>query len=304
VRTIATRPETTVHELTDLFESLEPELVASGFVFTEGPLWHPSGILYVSDVDDQVHYKVHLNGNTGPATREVIRENSGGANGAVFDRAGRVVICEQDARRVVRYEPDGSITVLADRYEGKRLNRSNDIVLHPDGSLYFTDPDKKGLPEEEKELGHAAIFRLDRDGEITLLARDMNHPNGLAFSRDQKTLYVSNSRPDPHLHAYDVPPDGQLTGSRRVREMPYGPAGELDGVPDGLKLDARGNIFVTGPGGIWVWDSDENLLGVVGLSELPANLGWGDADNRTMFVTARTSVYRLRTTAPGIPVQH
>jgi sugar lactone lactonase YvrE len=293
-----------VTELSDLFETLDPELVVSGFVFTEGPLWDPPGVLYVSDVDDQVHYKVHLSGNSGSAIKEVIRANSGGANGAVFDRDGRIVICEQDARRVVRYEADGSIAVLADRFEGKRLNRSNDIVLHPDGSLFFTDPDKKGLAEEEKELGYASVFRLDNDGGLTRLANDMNHPNGLAFSGDHKTLYVSNSRPDPHLHAYDVSPGGALSNSRRVCEMPYGPAVELDGVPDGLKLDANGNIYVTGPGGIWVWDSDENLLGVVELPELPANLGWGDTDNRTMFVTARTSVYSLRTTAPGIPVQH
>ena len=197
-----------------------------------------------------------------------------------------------------------AITQLADRFEGKRLNRSNDVVLHPDGSLYFTDPDKKGLNEEEKELGYAAIFRLQPDGELTLLARDMNHPNGLAFSRDHKSLYVSNSRPDPHLHAYDVSSSGELINSRRVCEMPYGPARELDGVPDGLKLDADGNIYSTGSGGIWVWDANETLLGVVELPELPANLGWGDSDNRTMFVTARTSVYRLRTTAAGIPVQH
>ena len=171
-----------------------------------------------------------------------------------IDRQGRVVICEQVARRVVRYEADGSITVLADRFEGKRLNRSNDVVLHPDGSVYFTDPDKKGLPGEEKELGYAAIFRLGANRELTLLASDMNHPNGLAFSRDHTTLYVSNRRPDPHLHAYDVSPGGELTRSRVVCEMPYGPAGEVDGVPDGLKLDGDGNIYSTGPGGIWVWD--------------------------------------------------
>jgi sugar lactone lactonase YvrE len=300
--------ENVVPGLADLFDSLEAKLVASGFVFTEGPLWassaHPSGILYVSDVDARIHYKVHLKENADPANKEIIRENSGGANGAVFDSEGRLVMCEQDARRVVRYEPDGSITVIADRFEGRRLNRSNDVVLHPDGSLYFTDPDKKGLPEEEKELGYAAIFRLNPEGGLTLLANDMNHPNGLAFTPDFKTLYVSNSRPDPHLHAYDVSPDGHLGNSRRVCEMPYGPAGELDGVPDGLKLDANGNIYSTGPGGIWVWDSEENFLGLVELPELPANLGWGGPDNRTMFITARTSVYSLRTTASGTPVQH
>jgi sugar lactone lactonase YvrE len=300
--------ECVLTQIADLFESTVPQLVASGFVFTEGPLWtpdgHPTGILYVSDVHASIHYKVRLATDSEPAVTETIRENSGGANGAVFDADGRLVICEQEARRVVRYETDGSITVLADSFEGKRLNRSNDVVLHPDGSLYFTDPDKKGLAEDEKELGYASIFRLSPDGNLTRLANDMNHPNGLAFSNDMKTLYSSNSRPDPHLHAYDVAADGTLSNSRRVHEMPYGPAGELDGVPDGLKLDADGNIFSTGPGGIWIWDSQENYLGLLELPELPANLGWGDADNKTMYVTARTSVYSLRVYSPGIPVQH
>ena len=283
-----------------LFTSTKPELLVTGFVFTEGPLWHPDGILYVSDVDAQVHYKVRLEQKV---ITEVIRDGSGGANGAVFDKDGCLVICEQDARRVVRYEPDGSITVLVDKYGDKRLNRSNDIILHPDGSLYFTDPDKKGLEESDKELGFASIFRINLDGDLVLLAKDMNHPNGLGFSVDGKTLYVSNSRPDPHLHAYSVDNSGMLNDSRIVAEMPYGNLGELSGVPDGLKLDAEGNIYVTGPGGIWVWDKDEEFLGVIELPELPANIGWGGIDNCTMFVTARTSVYTFKMTRPGIPKQ-
>ena len=282
-----------------LFESLEPSTVATGFIFTEGPLWDPSGFMYVSDVDGETHYRVDLSSGE----KSVIRENSGGANGAVFDSQGRVVICEQNARRVRRYEADGSLALLADRFEGKRLNRCNDVVRGPDDSLYFTDPDKKGLPEEEKDLGHAAIWRISSDGSLEMMAADINHPNGLAFSPDGNTLYVSNSRPDPHLHAYDVASDGSLSGSRVVQEMPYGPAGELDGVPDGLKLDEDGNIFSTGPGGLWIWDSGENHLGVFELPELPANLGWGDADRKTMYVTARTSVYSLRVKTAGIPIQ-
>ena len=281
-----------------LFTSTKPELLVTGFVFTEGPLWHPDGILYVSDVDAQVHYKVRLEQKV---ITEVIRDGSGGANGAVFDKDGCLVICEQDARRVVRYEPDGSITVLVDKYGDKRLNRSNDIILHPDGSLYFTDPDKKGLEESDKELGFASIFRINLDGDLVLLAKDMNHPNGLGFSVDGKILYVSNSRPDPHLHAYSVDNNGMLNDSRIVAEMPYGNLGELSGVPDGLKLDAEGNIYVTGPGGIWVWDKYEEFLGVIELPELPANIGWGGTDNCTMFVTARTSVYTFKMTRPGIP---
>ena len=136
-----------------------------------------------------------------------------------------------------------------------------------------------------------------------LLANDMNHPNGLGFSVDRKTLYVSNSRPDPHLHAYSVDNSGMLNDSRIVAEMPYGSLGELSGVPDGLKLDVEGNIYVTGPGGIWVWDKYEEFLGVIELPELPANIGWGGIDNCTMFVTARTSVYTFKMTRPGIPKQ-
>ena len=283
-----------------LFTSTKPELLVTGFVFTEGPLWHPDGILYVSDVDAQVHYKVRLEQKV---ITEVIRDGSGGANGAVFDKDGCLVICEQDARRVVRYEPDGSITVLVDKYGDKRLNRSNDIILHPDGSLYFTDPDKKGLEESDKELGFASIFRINLDGDLVLLAKDMNHPNGLGFSVDGKTLYVSNSRPDPHLHAYSVDNSGMWNDSRVVAEMPDGNLGELSGVPDGLKLDAEGNIYVTGPGGISVWDKYEEFIGVIELPELPANIGWGGIDNCTMFVTARTSVYTFKMTRPGIPKQ-
>lgn len=282
-----------------LFESTTAKQVGTGFVFTEGPLWDPSGFLYVSDVDARIHYR--LNPSTGEKT--VIRENSGGANGAVFDEQGRVVICEQDARRVCRYEDGASLTLLASHHDGKRLNRCNDVVRGPGNTLYFTDPDKKGLPEEEKELGHSAIWRLHEDGSLDLMASGMNHPNGLAFSPDGSVLYVSNSRPDPHLHAYDIAQDGSLSNSRIVDDMPYGPAGELDGVPDGLKLDEAGNIFSTGPGGIWIWDSSENLLGVLELPELPANLGWGCDDRKTMYVTARTSVYELRVKTPGIPVQ-
>ena len=285
--------------LESLFESTTPKQVATGFVFTEGPLWDPSGFLYVSDVDARIHYRVFPDSGR----KEVIRENSGGANGAVFDRQGRVVICEQDARQVRRYEKDGSLTLLASHHGTKRLNRCNDIVRGPGDTLIFTDPDKKGLKPEEKELGHAALWRLEPGGKPEMLASDMNHPNGLGFSPDSKRLYVSNSRPDPHLHCYDVQADGTLTNSRRVEEMPYGPAGELDGVPDGLKLDEAGNIFSTGPGGVWVWDANEQFIGLLKLPELPANLGWGSPDRRTMYVTARTSVYALRVKTPGIPVQ-
>ena len=296
--------------LDDILESTEPEQVATGFGFTEGPLWHPDGFLYVSDVAARIHYRVALPG--GETT--VVRTDSGEANGSTFDLKGRLVTCEQDARRVVRTEQDGSLTVLADSYQGKRLNRCNDIVGHSSGSLYFTDPDKY-LDESERELGSSALFRLMPDGRLELLATDMNYPNGLAFSPDESLLYASNTRPDPHLHVYDVRADGTLTNSRVFAEMPYVPAEpgatfvtprgvirpavEKGGVPDGLKVDVKGRIYCTGPSGIWVWEADGTYLGLITLPELPASLAWGDDDRRTMYVTARTSVYRLRVKTPG-----
>ena len=302
--------------LDDILENPQPELVATGFEFTEGPLWHPDGFLYVSDVDARVHYRVDL----GSGEKTVIRTDSGGANGATFDADGLVVLCEQDARRVVRLEADGGLTVVADRYDGKRINRANDVVARRDGTIYFTDP--QGLMEEsEKELDSSGIFRVDADGSLTVVAGDMNHPNGLAFSPDEDRLYVSNTRPDPHLHVYDVfggGGDGSLGNSRVLAKMPYVPAGEGElfrahsgamrpavergGVPDGLKVDTEGRIFCTGPGGVWVFDSDGSEIGLIELPELPANVAFGDPDLRTLFVTARTSVYRLRVKAPGIPV--
>ncbi len=293
-----------VANLTDLVEPSAPEIFATGFVFTEGPLWDPSGFLYVSDVDARVHYRV-FPGN--PARKEVIRMSSGGANGSAFGPDGLVINCEQDARRIVRLERDGSRTVLSAGSTRIRLNRCNDVVCRPDGSIYFSDPDKF-LQASERDLGHSAVWRLKPSPDVqspglvlSMVASDMNHPNGLAFSPDGKTLYVSNTRPDPHLHAYDVLPNGYLTNSRVFADMPYGPRGEMDGVPDGMKIDSQGRVYCTGPGGIWVWEPDGTRVGVIRLPELPANLAWGDADRKSLYITARTSVYRLRMKVTGAP---
>jgi len=285
--------------------------VATDFVFTEGPLWHPDGFLFVSDINGQTHYKVSLP----DGARTVLRRNSAGANGATFDAQGRLVMCEQYGRRLIRTEPGGEIVTLADTYRGKRLNGTNDVVCRSDGSLYFTDPDKL-IPEPERELGHSAIFRLTPDGELHLLISEMNHPNGLAFSPDETKLYVSNTRPDPHLYVFDVRPDGALANGRLFAELPYvpaepgttfttsaglvRPAAEKGGVPDGLKVDVEGRIFCTGPGGTWVWGADGSHIGIIHTPELPANVAFGDADHRSLYLTCRTSVYMLRTRTPGI----
>ena len=300
-------------DLSNVLEAGGPVLIATGFVFTEGPLWHPGGYLYVSDINDAVHYRVSLP----DGMRTTLRRDSGGANGSTYDAQGRVVTCEQYGRRLVRNEPDGSMVTLADSYQGKRLNGTNDVVKRSDGSLYITDP--QGLiPEEERELGFSAIFRYMPDGELRLLTSEMNHPNGLAFSPDETKLYVSNTRPDPHLFVFDVQPDGALANGRTFAEMPYEPsepgatfvtsaglvrpAAEAGGVPDGLKVDTAGRIFCTGPGGTWVWEADGTHLGIICTPELPANVGFGDADLRSLYITARMSVYRVRTVTPGIAV--
>ncbi len=298
-------------DLSDILSPGDPKLVAGGFEFTEGPLWHPDGFMYVSDVDARVHYRVDL----ASGGKTVIRSNSGGANGATYDADGLVVICEQDARRVVRIQRDCSIEVIADRYEGKSLNKPNDIVVHSNGDIFFTDP--QGLLDEaDRELGYSAIFRLSADGVLTLMASDMNHPNGLAFSPDETKLYASNTRPDPHLQIYDVASDGNLSYSRVFAEMPYvpsapgemfrahsgamRPAGERGGVPDGLKVDTAGRVFCTGPGGTWVFDPDGTHRGTIETRELPANVAFGDPDGKTLFITARTSVYKVRLQTAGI----
>lgn len=298
-------------DLSGVLEPGDPVRVATGFVFTEGPLWHPDGFLYVSDINAATHYRVSLpNGE-----KTVIRRDSGGANGATFDLQGRLVMCEQYGRRLVRTEPDGELTTLADRYEGKRLNGTNDVVRRSDGSLYFTDPERL-IPEPERELGHSAIFRYMPDGELRLMTSEMNHPNGLAFSPDETKLYASNTRPNPHLYVFDVSPDGALADGRLFAEMPYGPAepgatfttsaglirpmAEKGGVPDGLKVDVEGRIFCTGPGGTWVWEAGGTHLGIIRTPELPANVAFGDVDSRSLYMTCRTSVYMLRTRTPGI----
>ena len=257
--------------------------------------------------------------DAGTGEKTVIRENDGGANGATYDLKGRVVWCEQDLYRVVRREHDGSWTLLASEYRGVRLNRSNDVVGRSDGSLYFSDPQFL-MPPEDRLIGTSSIFRIDPGGGLHQAATDMNHPNGLAFSPDESLLYVSNTRPDPHMHVYDVAADGSLSNGRVFAEMPYipggpdegdtfvshsgaeRPIGERGGVPDGLKVDSAGRVFSTGPGGCWVWEPDGELLGVIETPELPANVGWGGDDFKTLYLTCRTSVYSLQMKTPGAPI--
>jgi gluconolactonase len=192
-------------------------------------------------------------------------------------------------------EPNGSYQVLADKYEGKRFNSPNDVVLGPDDALYFTDP-TLDLPKGEKqEIPFQGVFRLRSDGTVRLLTQELVQPNGLAFSPDGRRLYIDDSQ-TREIHVYDVGSSGELSNGRLFGKEEGPPH---SGVPDGMKVDLKGNLFVTGPLGVWVWDANGNHLGTIVMPEQPANLAWGDADFRTLYITATTSVYQLKTKTRG-----
>jgi len=277
--------------LGSILETKEAERLATGFVFTEGPLWHPDGFYYFVDVRSSVLYRI-----VPGRAPEVVREKTGGGNGTTFDLQGRLVICEGDNRRVARMAADGRVEVLVDRFEGKRLNRPNDVVCKSDGSIYFTDPGLR-VPLAERELAYAGVYRVMPDGVISLVA-DFEYPNGLAFSPDERRLYVANTRWAQYIHVLDLDPSGKMIRRRIFADMS---SDETEGVPDGMKVDVDGRVYCTGPGGTWVFTPDGARLGIIRTPEVPANLAFGGADLRTLFLTARTSVYTLRVKVPGQP---
>jgi gluconolactonase len=278
--------------LGSILETKDAERLATGFVFTEGPLWHPDGFYYFVDVRSSVLYRI-----VPGRAPEVVREKTGGGNGTTFDLQGRLLICEGDNRRVARVAADGrAVEVLVDRFEGKRLNRPNDVVCKSDGSIYFTDPGLR-VPLAERELPYAGVYRVMPDGVMSLVA-DFEYPNGLAFSPDERRLYVANTRWAQYIHVLDLDPSGKMIRRRIFADMS---SDETDGVPDGMKVDVDGRVYCTGPGGTWVFAPDGARLGIIRTPEVPANLAFGGADLRTLFLTARTSVYTLRVKVPGQP---
>jgi gluconolactonase len=277
--------------LSSILETTEAQQVATGFVFTEGPLWHPDGFYYFVDVRSSVLYRM-----TPGRAPEVVRDKTGGGNGTTFDLHGRLVLCEGDNRRVTRTATDGRIETLMDRYEGKRLNRPNDVVCKSDGSIYFTDPGLR-VPLAERELPHAGVYRVTPDGTTSLVA-DFEYPNGLAFSPDERFLYVANTRWAQYIHVLELDAGGTMVRRRIFADMS---SDEKEGVPDGMKVDVQGRVYCTGPGGTWVFTPDGTRLGVIRTPEVPANLAFGGPDLRTLFFTARTSVYTLRVKTPGQP---
>ena len=303
------------------------ELVKGGFGFTEGPVWvqkGKNGYLLFTDIPGNVIYKLtpqdgqasvflYNAGYNGP---DVWRwggiQNNGrdrsdprfeefpmiGADGLTLDRQGRVIICTFAGRSLVRLENNGKRTVLADSYEGKRFNGPNDVVVKRDGAIYFTDT-YGGLRLRDKDprkgLDFNAVF-LWKDGKLTLLIKDMPATNGLAFSPDEKFLYVNGSR-DNYVRRYEVLPDGTLANGKMFIDM----SKETErGITDGLRVDTKGNLYETGPGGVWVISPDGKHLGTIRAPEQSTNVGFGDADRKTLYIAARTSIYKIRVNTPGI----
>ena len=263
---------------------------ATGFGFTEGPVWDPSGFLYVSDEEINKIFRVYV---AGGRKEEVLA--LGDPDGNTFDREHHLLDCASVLRAIIQIEPDGHYKVLADHYQGKRFNSPNDVVIGPDGAIYFTDPTLDLVKGEKQEIPFQGVYRLDSKGDVRLLTQDLTQPNGLAFSPDGKHFYVDDTK-QRNIRVYDFTSEGTLANGRIFGEEP---GGKGDGVPDGMKLDKDGNLYVTGPKGIWVWDSAGHHLGTIAMPEQPANLAWGDADYGTLYITATTSVYRLRTKARG-----
>jgi gluconolactonase len=279
--------------LSDLVEAGVPERIATGCSFTEGPVWHPDGYLLFTDIPANKIYKWIPAG-----TVEIYRSPSGHANGLTFDRQGRLIACEHSNRRVSRTEPNGEIVTLASEYKGKRLNSPNDAVVRSDGSIYFTDPpygltSEYGIPGTE-ELPFRGVYRLLPDGKtLELLIDDIYSPNGLAFSPDEKVLYVADTELSS-TYAFDVSPDATLANGRVFVHTLGG--------PDGIKVDVRGNLYVaTGMRSIRVYDSKGHNLGGIDIPETTRNCAFGGAENRILFVAAGTSVYRIQLKVQGVP---
>jgi gluconolactonase len=264
-------------------------LVGTGFGFTEGPLWDQAGFVYVSDETINKIYRLYPDGKK----QEVIA--LGDPDGNTFDRHHRLIDCASVLRAIIEVTPGGKYNILADRYDGKKLNSPNDVIVGPDGALYFTDPTLDLVAGEKQEIPFQGVYRLDGKGRVQLLTKDLTQPNGLAFSPDGKRFYVDDSE-KRNIRVYDVAADGTLVNGRIFGEEP---GGKGDGVPDGMKVDKSGNLFVTGPKGIWIWDANGSHLGTIIMPEQPANLNWGDSDYQTLYITATTSVYRLRMKTQG-----
>jgi gluconolactonase len=285
------------------------ERVAGGFEFTAGPVWSREGALLFSSPNTNAIYRWDPLGKvsvfrskSGYAGVDIGRYHQPGSNGLTFSPDGLLTMCQHGNRRVIRVNPHGDTTVLADRFDGRRLNSPNDLVYRSDGTLYFTDP-PFGLPgvfdDPDKELPFSGVFGVGAgDGEVFLVSDELEGPNGLAFSPDEKYLYVGNWDPQSKVvMRYEIDETGAAVGGSVFYDMTGAPG---EDALDGLKVDVEGNVYACGPGGIWVLSPQGEKLGLLHLPEEPHNLAWGDDDGRTLYVTALTSIYRVRLNIAGI----
>jgi len=298
----------------DRIVPINPKLwkLAEGFKFTEGPVWVPSGdYLLFSDPNSNTIYSLKdgalgvYRSPSGYSGADVAQYEQPGSNGLTLDAQGRLTIDEHGNRRVSRLEPDGSLTVLADSYRGKRLNSPNDLVYKSDGALYFTDP-PFGLPrlfdDPRKQLSFSGVYRW-KDGQLTLLIDEFSGPNGIAFSPDEKWLYVGNWDDKAKVvKRYPVRADGTLGPGELFRDLTQAPG---EDAIDGIKVDVEGNVYVSGPGGLWILSPEGKHLGTIRPPRHPHNMAWGDADRRTLYMTAQDRVYKMRLNIAGVqPLQH
>ncbi|MBV9305822.1 MAG: SMP-30/gluconolactonase/LRE family protein [Acidobacteriaceae bacterium] len=285
--------------------SAKIEKLATGFQFTEGPLWFPAGHLWFSDVPGNVVRQWSPDGKVIEILRPSGYDGNDappgaliGSNGMIADRDGAVLLCQHGNRRIVRIAKDRRITTLVDRFEGKRFNSPNDLVYKSDGSLYFTDPPYGLLKQDEdpkKEINFNGVYRLSH-GKLQAVIRDLTRPNGIAFSPDEKALYLSNSDEKRKVWMrYNVGPDGTPVNGRLFFDVT---AETANGLPDGMKVDAQGNLYCAGPGGIWIFSPEGKHLGTIKMPEVTANCNWGD-DGKTLYITASTSLYRIKLLVSG-----
>ena len=293
-------------KLGEILTSPEHTLVATDLGPTEGPLWHPEG--YLTFVDLVGNRLQRWDQDTGVS---VIRQNTGEGNGCTFDRQGRLLMCEgADHRCITRMEPDGTVTTIADRWEGNRFHKPNDVICRSDGTIYFTDPMLR-LPEAKREYDFAGVFKITAGGQVSVATDSCEYPNGLAFSPDESILYIAISRLSEvcfeeaknglvcehrKIMAFDVSDDGSLSNGRIFATM----YSAEDGVPDGMKVDTLGRVFCTGSGGIWVFGPNGAHLGIIRGPEVPRNIAFGGPDFRTVYTTPGESIYSFKVKTPGI----
>ena len=278
------------------------EQICTGFKFSEGPVWNPNEqCLYFSDMPNDIRRR------WSPAGGVVeVRNPSNKCNGMTYDAAGNLYVCEHVTSSLVRETPSGARQVLATHWQGKELNSPNDVVVRSDNTVFFTDPTYGRMPgfglERAQDLNFQGVYRVTADGTLHNEASDFDQPNGLCLSPDERVLYV-NDTTRAHIRAFDVAADGSLSGSRVFADR-IGCGDYNEGVVDGMKCDAHGNIYVTGPRGIWVINAQGQHLGVIRMPEIAGNLNWGGPEWNDLYCACSTSMYRVRMKVRGNPVAY